>query len=243
MKLAIFDFDGTLFPDETVPVILKEYGRLGYSRRRQAKVFMQMMTLFASYKLKLDKTLNKEIFRRKATQVVLSLFEGMTESEVDRYFEEFSVCVMKSIDPEVVKELKRHQEEGYVTVLLSGGFQPLLRPVGRQLSFDHIIGTELVYESREENQGFLQPYAPIHIVTGDNKTLELDKNFEADDIDWKNSYAYADSVYDQTVLRRVGNPVAVNPDNGLLDICTQENWRIIKTKAGERLDKKALKSK
>lgn len=87
MKLAIYDFDGTLFPDETVPFLIKQYSRLGYSRGKQAKVFFaRMMLLFTKYKMKIGQTMTKEVFRHQATQITLSLFETMTEDEVIVFF-------------------------------------------------------------------------------------------------------------------------------------------------------------
>ncbi len=243
MKLAIFDFDGTLFPKETVPFIVIQYGKLGYSRIKQARAFVQIMGILASYKLKLDKTMNKEKFRSNATQITLSLFEGMTEHEVGVFFEKLNRKVLMEIDKDVLKELDKHKTDGFKVVLLSGGFMPLIGPVGKKLGVDHVIGTELNYRVNTNGDRIIQPFEPINLVTGDNKTRELDKYYGSQNVDWEKSYAYADSVYDAGVMEKVGNPVGVNPDLGLQAICNENKWTVLKTEAGAELDKKTISSK
>jgi len=242
MKLAIFDFDGTLFPEETVPYIWKHYGRLGYSKVRQGKIFLQMMFLFAQYKINKNSVMSKEQFRGRATEIILTLFEGMTETEVSEFFKILNVNVLKDIDAEVKVYIEKHKAEGFTLVLLSGGYMPLLEPVGSKLGMDHVIGTQLNYKT-ENGKKIIQPFEPVHIITGENKIKALLEVYGDKDVDWQASYAYADSVYDRDVLEKVGNPVAVNPDRGLQKISLDKNWTILKTKAGAKLDKKIISTK
>jgi phosphoserine phosphatase len=41
------------------------------------------------------------------------------------------------------------------------------------------------------------------------------------------SYAYADSHADESMLRAVGNPVAVNPDVPLMRVAQADHWSIV----------------
>ena len=44
----------------------------------------------------------------------------------------------------------------------------------------------------------------------------------------RRSYAYSDSASDLPMLRAVGNPVVVNPDDELAAIAAAEGWRVMR---------------
>jgi putative phosphoserine phosphatase/1-acylglycerol-3-phosphate O-acyltransferase len=46
-------------------------------------------------------------------------------------------------------------------------------------------------------------------------------------VDFKNSWAYADSIYDTPVLQMVGNPIATYPDKKLQRLAHSRKWPII----------------
>jgi phosphoserine phosphatase len=47
-------------------------------------------------------------------------------------------------------------------------------------------------------------------------------------VDWNGSYAYADSQLDLALLRQVGHPVAVYPDEVLLAEARVQGWPLIR---------------
>jgi hypothetical protein len=55
-------------------------------------------------------------------------------------------------------------------------------------------------------------------------------------VDLAASWAYSDSASDLPMLRAVGNPVAVNPDEELARIARGEGWRVMRfERLGRRL--------
>jgi hypothetical protein len=59
---------------------------------------------------------------------------------------------------------------------------------------------------------------------------------ESHDIDLAESWAYSDSASDLPMLQAVGSPVAVNPDQPLLEAARQQGWRVMRfEKLGRRL--------
>jgi hypothetical protein len=46
LKLAIFDFDGTLFPKDSLKFLLSEWKRLEYSKLKYYKIFSSLFILF-----------------------------------------------------------------------------------------------------------------------------------------------------------------------------------------------------
>ena len=44
-KIAVIDFDGTLFNGESMPFIWKRYGELGYSKTRQMRALFKIIVV------------------------------------------------------------------------------------------------------------------------------------------------------------------------------------------------------
>lgn len=222
MKIAIFDFDGTLFTQETIPFLLKQYGKIGYSKWIQTRVFVRLIILLLRYKL--TKKMDKEAFRGQATRIYLSMLKGMNEEQVKNYFKKTIPGILNHINADVLGELRTCQQAGYHTILLSGCFDEILNHLQSHLGFDISLGSQLHYHKSGAGLDFSRD---IVINSGKNKISSLEAYLVKVDVDWEASKAYGDSYYDYDVLSLVGDPVAVNPDERLLEIAESSNWRII----------------
>ncbi len=231
MKVALFDFDGTLFPHETIPFLIKQYPKLGYPRYRQVLMMMKLLPDVVMYKI--SKNPDKEGFRHKAVYKFLSIFEGMTEAEVTEFFEKNVSTVLSLLDPEIIAEVTKRKKEGYHTVLLSGCFELLLKPLARHLDIDEVIGTSLVFSKYKDDQNRMESKEPIVIVSGDAKLSAARGLDNQEPVDWSASAAYADSYYDEPMLALVGHKYAVNPDQKLAEIAKLQGWEILLTACGE----------
>jgi len=223
MKLAIYDFDGTIFEKETLPFIVKYYGKKRYSTFRLIRFYLQVIRLLAVYKLRLDPRMDKERFRAEASVQFMHLFDDMTKEEIVIFFRDCTTELIQHFNPKVVESIQERKAEGCHTVICSGANTLLLNEIVKHLPVDTIIGTELVFLP----DGTFDFDANITIVTGKNKPTALLKTFDEKTIDWENSFAYGDSHYDHHILRLTGNPVAVNPDDKLKEIALEQNWSII----------------
>lgn len=231
MKVALFDFDGTLFPHETIPFLIKQYPKLGYPRYRQVLMMMKLLPDVVMYKI--SKNPDKEGFRHKAVYKFLSIFEGMTEAEVTEFFEKNVSTVLSLLDPEIIAEVTKRKKEGYHTVLLSGCFELLLKPLARHLDIDEVIGTSLVFSKYKDDKNRMTSKEPIVIVSGDAKLSAARGLDNQEPVDWSASAAYADSYYDEPMLALVGHKYAVNPDQKLAEIAKLQGWEILLTACGE----------
>lgn len=227
MKLAIFDFDGTLFPIQTIPFLIKQYPKLGYSRRRQWLVYVKMIPHLFKYKVL--KSIDKESFRGDALVVFLELFNGMTETQVTTYFSASVETVYDLLDKKIVEEAIRLKAEGYHTVLLSGCFDMLLTPLGEKIGFDEVIATHLLFELEKGEEPLFSSKTPVRVISGAHKANAARSLDLAEPISWEDSVAYADSYYDRDILELVGHKIGVNPDKKLHEICTREGWQILLT--------------
>lgn len=224
MRLAIFDLDGTLVGNETLPFMLKAWGELGYSKTKMYKVKFKIGYYYILYKLKLSKTMDKQVFRSKAMYIFLELFKGLGEKEINDFFNQCFQMLEKDFKLPVLKELEKAKDKGYTTVLLSGGFKGFVDIVGRNYGFNHIMGSPIHYLT----SGLINYDCPLDINMGSKKVEMLESQFENSSIDWKASKAYADSYYDLDILTKVGEPVAVSPDEKLTLYAHKHGWNIIK---------------
>lgn len=222
MKLAIFDFDGTLFPQDTLPFLLSQWFNLRYSKTKLLKVYLPLVPLYILYKSGINSRLTREQMRVKALQGFNRIFIGMTEQEIIEYFSGTCESIKGLLNSSVVEEVQKAKEAGFHTVILSGSYSLLLKGIGEYLEIDTIIGTEMYFSN-----GIFNHNKELDLISGSSKTEKLNSYFINHEINWLESYAFADSYTDLDILELVGNPVVVNPDQKLKPIALEKNWRLI----------------
>ena len=225
MKLAVFDFDGTLYPKDTLPFLLKQWRVLKYPRGRLLNIYVSVAGLYARYKLGLFKSMSREQIKREAMRRFNRIFTGMSEDAVAAFFRQCAVPIAAGLNGAVAREVVRVKNEGYHTVLLSGCYQRLLGYICEHITFDTVIGTRMHFAG-----GTVDLDTPLDIITGDVKVRKIREAFDGQDVDWGASCAYADSLSDMPILKLVGHPVAVNPDSQLEIVLQDKHWRRITTR-------------
>ena len=122
--------------------------------------------------------------------------------------------------------LNQHQQEGDLTVLVSGAPTQLLSLLAVQIGADHAVGTDLevvgeIYTGRSSGPS----------CVGENKVTLTKKLLDQHgiQIELNASYAYADSISDKHLLEMVGNPVATYPDAKLRALAQERDWEIFST--------------
>lgn len=224
MKLALFDFDGTLFDGQTIPFLMKLYKEKGYDKSAYNRYMLQVLRCILKYKNPFVKAYDKEHFRREAALLFLKMFNDKEEKYLTRFMNEAAIEMNKVLNPKVIEEVGLCQKEGYHTVVLSGCYTILLEQIGKHLQIDTVIGTSIGQE--HITKGMLH-IDTLDIATGKRKVEKVLEVFQDKHIDWQNSVAYGDSSYDYDILSMVGHPVAVGPDDKLRQIATDNKWRII----------------
>ncbi len=222
MKLAIFDFNGTLFTEETLPFIMSQWHKQNYSKTRLLKIFIPLIPLYIKYKMGLNSNLSKEEMEVKAVTEVSKIFKGMNKKELNNFFSKAAFAARNYFNKKIIQEVYRSNKKGYQTVLLSGAFRPLLVQIGNELKIDTVIGSEFSFSKNSYSSN-----PTIEIISGSNKLKKINYIFKNKKIDWENSRAYADSYNDLQLLEAVGHPVAVAPDSKLASIAEERNWPVI----------------
>ena len=204
---AIFDLDGTIIDNSSERVFLKyllEGGELPL--RYLSQWLFDFIRLRDLRQAKANKVYLKELDYQHICNLAQICF---TERLVDR------------ISPKVFDLIESHRAEGRAVIILSGSLELLVRLFYEHLKADLMIGYALeVIEEEITGRGVgLNPY-------GENKAQLVQGLAEAHNFDLSESYAYGNHHSDAHKLKRVGHPVAVNPDRKLREIAAANDWQI-----------------
>jgi HAD superfamily hydrolase (TIGR01490 family) len=219
MRVAIFDFDGTLYKNETFPVLMKHLKSHPLYSSRYKRFIRTILPPYIGYKLKVYPE-NK--MRERSMQIYLSSFYGLSTEEVYGFFSELADKMKEDFNPKVVEQLNYHAANDDRIMIVSGAFTPLLERATSKYTVDKIIGTEVPFADNKFDSS-----ASIYHIQGSRKKEQIEQALQDMNIDWDNSYAYADSLSDLPVLEMVGNPVAVQPDPRLKAAAEGRDWKII----------------
>lgn len=219
MRVAIFDFDGTLYKDETFKRLIDHLKEHPIYKRNYRSFFRTLLPRYIGAKLNIYP---ERKMRFESMQAYVAALDRLTKEEINEYFSEIAETMRPHFNETVVKRLKNHEQDDVHTMLVSGAFTPLLKQFKDEFNFDHIIGTNIPFLKDEVNK---TEY--VDHIQGDRKVTKVYEALNDKIIDWQNSYAYADSFSDLPVLQLVGNPIAVNPDEKLQQVAQQKNWEII----------------
>ena len=106
--------------------------------------------------------------------------------------------------------IEKHKKNGHLIIFISGSPDYLVEAMGKKHHAFLAIGSKYIIEGEK----FTGEVIPMWDADSKNKTI--DKLVEEYNIDLDKSFAYGDTNGDYNMLRRVGNPVAMNPSRELL---------------------------
>ncbi|MDN7241556.1 HAD-IB family hydrolase [Planococcus sp. N028] len=219
MRVAIFDFDGTLYSKETFQLMMDHLKNHPEHSARYRQFFRAILPPYIGSKLKIYP---EKKMRERSVQAYLAALETFSQHDLEKYFGEIAAKMHDDMNLSVVERLKQHVANEDYVMLVSGAFTPLLHAVTKQLPIKTIIGTEIPYKN-----DILDHKSPISHVQGPLKTEKIKQALEGQQIDWANSYAYGDSHSDLPVLELVGHPVCVHPEPRLRTVAEKRKWEII----------------
>lgn len=183
MKLALFDFDGTITTDDSLIKFIRFV--MGDIKTLSGMILLSPMLVL--YKLKL-------IPNYKAKQWMLSyFFKGMNEKEFQKFAEEYS---LKHIDTmlrsKAMKEITWHKEQGHTVVVVSASIDCWIRPWCDRNGLD-LIATKI-----EIKNGVVSGKLLTKNCYGIEKTNRVQELYNLSDYHY--IYAYGDSPGDKELL-------------------------------------------
>lgn len=115
-----------------------------------------------------------------------------------------------------------HKAQGHKVFFISGSPDFLVSKMAAKYDIDGFRGTSYLLD---ENGLFTGEVTPMWDSL--SKNIAIDRFTQAFDIDLSKSYAYGDTCGDLSMLRKVGNPVAINPAKELVS-CIQQDEDLAK---------------
>jgi fatty acyl-CoA reductase len=213
LVLALFDMEGTILPSNVVEsyVWAKMADTPWYDWPAElADVFGRIPSYLAADRRDRGEFL-RTFFRR---------YEGATVDGIDRLVDEVvSEFMLQKVSAGAVRRIREHREAGHRTMLVTAAAEPFVRPIAAL--FDAVIAAKL-----EVKDGVYTGFLAEPPLVGEARAAWLRRYAALEGADLKQSYAYADSHSDLSLLRAVGNPVVVSPDAALLRIARRRRWPI-----------------
>ena len=206
MKYALFDYDGTLAPgDSIVPFMLYavQNGKAPVSRLIVAGATAILPYLF-------PKRFTHGWAKRKA----LAFLKGHSRAEMDAFaLAFFHDKVEKKLYADGQRELTRLKQEGYHILLVSASPDVYLNAIGHALGAEAVLATTCGLEADGKTYTGLVG----ENCKGVEKPLRIAAYLAANhaDLDWETSRAYGDSASDVPMMNLTAHPVCVNPKKKL----------------------------
>ena len=183
MKLALFDFDGTITTDDS----LLKFIRFVVGDRRFLLGLVVLSPMLVLYKLKL-------IPNYKAKQYMLSwFFKGMSKDAFLKVANEYSlVHIDKILRPKAIEKINWHKNQGHKVVVVSASIECWLRPWCEK------NGLELIATKLEIKDDIVTGKLLSKNCYGVEKVNRIKELYNIEKYDY--IYAYGDSSGDKQML-------------------------------------------
>lgn len=182
--VAVFDFDGTLTRrDSLLPFLWHVAG--------PARFVWNALVLLPTLLRYVLSTLENGPAKERVLEQFLA---GKPTGEIRAVAESFAAETIPSLlDPEAVRRLRWHQEQGHTTVLVTASAELYARPWAEAEGFDEALGTRLETEDGVFTGQFATPNC-----YGPEKTRRLET--DGPDLRGATIYAYGNSRGDRELL-------------------------------------------
>lgn len=202
---AIFDVDGTIFRDS---LLLRHMDKCVDYDVFPSIVQEKVKPYFHAWK---NRELGYEEYLEHAVRIYTQYLNGKSIDDIQFVAKQVIKKDAKKLYRYTAERIKWHKEQGHKIVFISGSPNFLVEPLAKELGVDIEYST-LYRTSDQTYTGDLIPMWDKH-----SKQRALNELQEYHHIDLKKSYAYGDTMGDITMLTTVGNPIAINPNQKLLN--------------------------
>ena len=151
------------------------------------------------------------------------MISGVPVRDLERLTPRVLSGVLPRIYPEMLQRAYDHQEAGRRVYIVTAALQEMADLLARVLVLDGGVGSRL-----EVRDGRYTGRAAGPFNYREGKVASMKELAEREGLDLQGSYAYSDSESDLPMLRAVGHPVVVNPDQELTRIAKGEGWEIVR---------------
>lgn len=216
-KFAVFDIDGTFFRSHL-------YWETTLSLARAGKLPGDTNKLVLDLYDKWKKRSHSRAFEDFDYQSISQINELLHEINPIDYDTTVRSTLIPILDETYLypKKLKEKlQKEGYMILAISGSRKEEVSLFCNHHGFDDWIG-----QTWHRNRDGSQFTGEVH-ATYKDKHLLLEKLVKKHNLTFEDSVAIGDTNGDISILETVENPIAFNPNPGLLDHARDKGWKIV----------------
>lgn len=220
-KIALFDLDHTLIPMDSDYA----WGEFTTARGWTDPVeFKRQNDLFyAQYQAG---TLDVHTYVRFAIGAVCR--QGATNS-IAAHADFMRAVVQKAIQPQALELVRAHQRAGDAVAIVTATNEFVTRPIAQAFGVDELIAVELERDTRPGGTGWYTGAIRGVPSFREGKVTRVAQWLQARGLDWDTVHTtfYSDSINDLPLLESATVPVATNPDERLLAVARERQWRIL----------------
>ena len=204
--VAFFDIDGTIFRNS---LMIEHFKKLiKYEVIDPAIWYTDVKKVYKEWEKRFG---DFEQYLETLAMVYIDELKGVNKSHI-----EFIASQVININGDMVYKYSRdkiewHKQQGHKRIFISGSPDFLVAKMAQKYGVNEYKGT--IYKV-DENNNFTGEI--IKMWDSENKQRAIDEFIEKYNVDLENSYAYGDTTGDLSMLKMVGNPVAMNPNRNLL---------------------------
>ncbi len=213
-QMAVFDLENTLIASNVVDA----YAWLATRHLdgfQKAKLVANLVKSAKSLYVQ-DKK-DRSDFLRYFYRNYQDALQGQLRSDSVELLTDF---LIKRSFPQGIARVRAHRQLGHKTLLITGALDFIVEPFKHL--FDEIVSTTLSVNGSGAFTGELENLPPV----GEVRAQIMADYAKANNINLKESVAYADSTSDLSMLEAVGFPVAVNPEPKLYTLANKRGWHI-----------------
>lgn len=203
--VAFFDIDGTIFRNS---LMIQHFKKLiKYEVVDPAIWYTRVKKLYHDWESRYG---DFEEYLEVLAEVYIDQLKGVNKSYI-----EFIANQVINVNGDMVYKYSRdqiewHKKQGHKLFFISGSPDFLVSKMAEKYAAKEYRGTVYKVDEKNEFTGEI-----IKMWDSESKQKILNELILKYDVDLDNSYAYGDTTGDLSMLKMVGNPVAINPNRPL----------------------------
>ncbi len=218
-KLAIFDIDGTIFRSSLLVELIHELVR------REVFPGVAYEEMEHDYLAWLNRKGSYENYIEKLIAICNKYLKGCKFEDVDKIAHEV-VLKQKDIVYRFTRDLvSASKSENYFLLAISGSPIFMVEKFAINFGFDAVYGN--IFEVK--NGKFTGNIAREAVYSKDKILQEFLKSHKKKKVffDLEDAIAVGDTEGDIPILESVGNPIAFNPNQGLVKHAKEKGWAVV----------------
>lgn len=212
-KFAVFDIDGTIFHWQFFHELFDELIDANVVEQSVAQPVLDDRKKWR------QGTIDWNTYEQGLVHALNTAIIGIDKSLLENISERIVTTKGKVLYHYTRNLLKKLQDEGYFTIVISGSQQTLVERFAQTYNVDVALGLD--YEFKDGK------LASIKQEIYGKKDALLKNVVAKHGLDWDDSYAVGDSLGDSLMLDLVTHPIAFNPDAKLLALAQEKGWKIV----------------